>query len=63
MTKKELGTLFSLAEKLYWQEQKRSGMGTPLPYAWAAEGEEKFIAVSMFGVDSDIMKEKLREIR
>lgn len=61
MSKKELEVLFSLAEKLYWQEYRKSGMVTPIPYAYA-EGEGKFIAVSMFGVDSEIMKKKLREL-
>lgn len=62
MSKKELEVLFSLAEKLYWQEYRKSGMVTPIPYAYATDNKEKFIAVSMFGVDSDIMKKKLREL-
>ena len=63
MTKKEMRTLFDLSEKLYWQQQKKSSMTTPIPYAWAAnEEEEKFIAVSIFGKDSKIMKKHLQKI-
>ena len=63
MTKKEMKTLFYLSEKLFWQEQKKSGMTTPIPYAWIANEEEgKFIAVSMFGVHSETVKNKLKEI-
>ena len=61
MTKAEMQTLFDLAEKLYWQEQKKSGMST-IPYAYATKGSERFIAVSMFGVHSETVKNKLREI-
>lgn len=62
LTKKETKEFFRLAEKLYWQEQKKSGMVSPIPYAWAADGEEKFIAVSIFGVNSDLVRTKLKEI-
>ncbi len=62
MSKKELKILFTLSEKLYWQEQRKSGMISPIPYAWAADGEERFIAVSMFGINSDLVKKKLQEI-
>ena len=62
MTKKEMRTLFDLSEKLYWQEQKKSGMST-IPYAWIADDEEgKFIAVSIFGVHSETVRNKLKEI-
>ena len=63
MSKKDLKTFFALAEKLYWQEQKKSGMISPIPYAWASDGSERLVAVSMFGVHSDNMKEKLKELR
>jgi len=61
MTQKELRTLFDLAEKLYQQEQKKSGMLTPMPYAYA-EGEGKFLAISIHGPHSSSMKKKLKEL-
>lgn len=63
LTNKEKQTLLDLSEKLYCQEQRRSGMITPIPYAWLANDEEgKFIAVSMFGVHSNVIRKKLKEI-
>lgn len=63
MTKKKLEKLFELAEELYWEEQKKSGMTTPMPYVWAKNEERGFfLAFSAFGVDSEIMEKKLKEI-
>ena len=61
MTKTELQLLFDLAEKLYWQEQKKSGVAT-LPYAWSKNGEEMFLTISIFGVHSKAVENKLKEI-
>ena len=61
MTKKELQLLFDLAEKLYFQEVKKSGIAT-LPYAWAKKGTEMFLAISVFGVHSKMVEKKLKEI-
>lgn len=63
MSKKDFKTFFALAEKLYWQQQKKSGMITPIPYACASDGSERLIAVSMFGIHSDLMKEKLKDLK
>ena len=60
MTKKELSTLFTLAEKLYIEEQERSGLISPIPYAYA-EGEGKFLAISVHSGLSKKMKEELRK--
>jgi len=62
MTKKKLEKFFELAEELYFEELKKSGMSL-LPYAWAKNEEtETFIAVSCFGKCSDEMEQKLKEI-
>lgn len=63
MTKKKLEQLFDLAEELYLEELKKSGMAV-LPYAWAKNDETgAFLAFSWFGKCSDKMEEKLKEIK
>ena len=62
LSNKEKEELLRLSEKLYWQEHRKSGMTTSIPYAWIADNEEKFIAVSIFGVHSETMRNKLKEI-
>jgi len=63
MTKKKLEKLFELAEELYWEEQRKSGMITPMPFVWAKNKEKgHFLAFSAFGVNSKIMEKKLKEI-
>ena len=61
MTKKKLQILFDLAEELYIEELKKSGIST-IPYAWARNGE-KFLTFSWFGKHSDIVENKLKEIK
>ena len=63
LSEKDKKEFLRLAEKLYWQEYRKSGMSTPIPYAWIAnESEGSFVAVSMFGVCSKTVKDKLKEI-
>ena len=52
MTKKEMATLFELAEKLYEEERRKTGMIT-IPYAFARDDSMgRLVAVSMFGKHS-----------
>lgn len=60
MSNTEMRLLFDLAEKLYEQELKKAGVAT-LPYAWAKQ-DESFLAISLFGVHSKTVENKLREI-
>jgi hypothetical protein len=52
--------LFELAEELYWEELKKSGMSV-IPYAWAKK-DSNFLAISCFGKCSDQVEDKLKEI-
>ena len=62
MTKKKLEKLFELAEELYFEELKKSGMSV-LPYVWAKDEErENLLAFSAFGSLSDKMENKLKEL-
>lgn len=61
MSKTKLQELFDLAEELYLEELKKSGMLTP-PYAYAKNDSGAFLAFSWFGEHSQIMEAKLKEI-
>lgn len=61
MSKTKLQQLFDLAEELYLEEMKKSGMST-LPYAWAKNDSGGFLAFSWFSEHSKTVEAKLKEI-
>ena len=52
--------LMELAEELYHEEQKKSGMITPLPYAFI-EGKGKFLIFCNWPKDSKEVSKLLNE--
>lgn len=63
MTERKLKKLFALATELFHEEQKKSGMLRPMPYAWAKNNETGcFLAFSAFPAQSDVLEAKVKEI-
>lgn len=60
LSSEDIMTLMDLAERLYHEQQERSGMITPIPYAYV-EGEGKFLIVSNWAKDSAEIKSLLSE--
>ncbi len=65
MNEDKLNYFFKLAEELYCEMQKKSGMISPIPYAFA-KGENSYpgamIVVSMNGKDSEWIRLYLKEM-
>lgn len=62
MTKKKLEKLFELCEELYAEEQKKSGMVTPIPYAWAKRGGE-LLVYSSWNISSEKIQKAIKHIQ
>ena len=60
MKKKDFKKLMDLSAQLYFEEQKKTGMVTPMPYVWAKQGEALLI-FSVFGKHSTNITNALNE--
>ena len=59
MKTSRLKLLFELAMELYTEEQKNSGLETPIPYAFARDEHGQAIVVSCWAVHSITLFEKI----
>lgn len=60
MNQEKLNKLFELCEELYQEEQKKSGMISPIPYCFAKHNKTKALIVfSSFGFYSNKIQELL----
>jgi len=60
MKKRDFKKLMDLSTQLYFEEQKKTGMVTPIPYVWAKQGEALLI-FSAFGKHSTNITNALNE--
>ena len=60
MKKKDFKKLMDLSTQLYFEEQNKTGMISPIPYVWAKRGEALLI-FSAFGKHSTNITNALNE--